>query len=137
MSEDLTALGRRWFEEVWNRRRTETIDELMHPQIRGLIEGGVINNREEFKTARAALLAAFPDLHVNVEDCIGQGPSVVVRWTAAGTHTGAALGLSPTGRAVSFRGITWMIFRDGKMVEGWDAWNQGALMQSLQPGPRP
>jgi len=29
--QDLAALGRRWFDEVWNRRRTETIDELMQP----------------------------------------------------------------------------------------------------------
>ena len=24
-----------------------------------------------------------------------------------------------------------------RWFEGWDAWNQGALVQSLQPGPRP
>jgi hypothetical protein len=31
--------------------------------------------------------------------------------------------------------MTWLIIRDGKIVEGWDAWNQGALVQSLQaPG---
>lgn len=77
MIQDLTALGRRWFEEVWNRRRTETIDELMHPEVRGLIEGGVINNREEFKTARTALLAAFPDLHVTVEDSRDRVPDLI------------------------------------------------------------
>ena len=121
MSENLTALGRQWFEEVWNRRRTETIDELMHPQIRGLIEGGVINNREEFKTARTALLAAFPDLHVNVEDRIGQGPSVVVRWTAAGTHTGAALGQS--GGVVSRHHL-----------DDLPRWQDGRGMGCLEPG---
>jgi len=31
MIQDLAALGRRWFDDVWNRRCTETIDELMQP----------------------------------------------------------------------------------------------------------
>ena len=29
MSSDVKALGRRWFEEVWNQGREETIDELL------------------------------------------------------------------------------------------------------------
>lgn len=29
-------------------------------------------------------------------------------------------------------GLTWIVFRDGKIVDGWDAWNQGALLAMLQ-----
>jgi hypothetical protein len=28
--------------------------------------------------------------------------------------------------------MTWLRFRDGRIVEGWDAWNQGRLLQDLQ-----
>src|ERR1700687_354124 len=38
MSSTNAALARRWFEEVWNRRRTETIDELLDPE-------GVVTSR--------------------------------------------------------------------------------------------
>ena len=31
MSYDLKALSRKWFEEVWNKRRTSIIPELSHP----------------------------------------------------------------------------------------------------------
>jgi steroid delta-isomerase-like uncharacterized protein len=135
MSQDPSALARRWFEEFWNCRRVEVVEELLAPDIRGLIEGGVINGREGFRAACLSLLEALPDLRVDVDDCIAQDDRVAVRWTAAGTHTGTALGLVATGRPVSFRGMTWLIIRDGKIVEGWDAWNQGALVQSLQaPG---
>ncbi|MEO8431043.1 MAG: hypothetical protein ABI592_05995 [Acidobacteriota bacterium] len=30
-------------------------------------------------------------------------------------------------------GMTWLTFRDGRIVEGWDSWNLGRLLQSLQP----
>jgi hypothetical protein len=31
--------------------------------------------------------------------------------------------------------MTWLRFRNGKLVEDWDAWNMGGLMQKLQaPG---
>ena len=30
------------------------------------------------------------------------------------------------------QGMTWLTFRDGRIVEGWDAWNQGALLERLR-----
>jgi steroid delta-isomerase-like uncharacterized protein len=133
MSQDAAQLARRWFEEVWNQQRDETIRELMDPKVHGVLEGGLeVHSTDEFMKARAQLLDAFPDMRVAVEDVIAQGENVVVRWRASATHTGAAMDLKPSQRAVSFRGMTWMVFRDGRMIEGWDAWNQGALLQSLQ-----
>ena len=79
-----------------------------------------------------ALLEAFPDLRVKVEDCIAQDLRVAVRWTATATHTGTGLGLVATNRPVAIRGMTWLVFRDGKIAQGWDAWNQGALLHTLQ-----
>lgn len=58
--------------------------------------------------------------------------NVVVRWRATGTHAGEGFGKPPTGKPISFRGMTWIRFRDGVMIEGFDSWNLGGLMQSLQ-----
>jgi hypothetical protein len=33
---------------------------------------------------------------------------------------------------VSFRGMTWPEFKDGRSVRGWDSWNLGGLLQTLQ-----
>ncbi|HEY8505179.1 MAG TPA: ester cyclase [Gemmataceae bacterium] len=77
-------------------------------------------------------LAAFPDLRVTVEGTVGEGDNVVVRWLATGTHTGEGLGLPPTGKHISIRGMTWIRFENGKMAEGWDCWNLGGLMQTLR-----
>ena len=132
MTAETAQLGRRWFEEVWNQRRDKTISELLDPKISALMEGAEIRGIEDFKKARAELLAAFPDMKVVVEDVIAQGEHVVVRWNATGTHAGAAMGLKPTNRHVSFRGMTWLTFRDRRIVAAWDAWNQGALLERLR-----
>ncbi len=133
MNERNRTLAKRWFDEVWNRRRVETVDELMHPHAVGHLEGLETRGPEGFKAACKALLSAFPDLRIAVDDVIAESGHVVVRWTVSGTHAGDGLGMPGTGRPVRFRGMTWMRFSDdGAMVEGWDSWNQSALFQELR-----
>lgn len=131
MSEQNRALATRWMDEVWNQRREETVGELLSPDAVGHIEGGEVRGAAAFLAYRAQLLSAFPDLRVTIEAMVSDGEIVVVRWRVDGTHHGEGLGFPGTGRTVSFDGITWMVFRDGLLVEGWDRWNQGALMTSL------
>lgn len=56
MATDLALLARRWFEEVWNQRRSETIDELMHADGHGHLEGGEVRGPAQFKAISAELL---------------------------------------------------------------------------------
>jgi steroid delta-isomerase-like uncharacterized protein len=127
-------LSRRWFEEVWNDRRTATIDELLSPDGVGHMESGDLVGVEPFKRIHQDFLAAFPDLKLEIEDIVSDGDDVVVRWRAAGTHAGDGLGLEATHQPVAVRGITWQRYKDGVMVEGWDCWNQEALLQRLREG---
>lgn len=135
MSNENVARSLRWFEEVWNQRRTDTIDELLMEESVAESEGGLLRGPEEFKTRmHTPFLSAFPDLHVTVENTVAQGEDVVVCWRASGTHGGDGLGLHATGRPMSIRGMTWHRYRDGKLVQGWDCWNQEGLMNQLRSG---
>jgi steroid delta-isomerase-like uncharacterized protein len=80
----------------------------------------------------APLLAAFPDLAVTLEGVVAEDDQVVVRWRATGTHTGNSMALPAMGRNISFRGMTWIRYREGKMVEGWGSWNLLGLIQALR-----
>jgi predicted ester cyclase len=51
-----------------------------------------------FKQLISGLLAAFPDLHLTVEDQIVAGDKIATRWVAVGTNS-AALGSVPRNRA--------------------------------------
>ena len=126
------ALALRWFDEVWNRQLAATVDELLAPDAVGHMEGVDVVGPGAFNEARSALLVAFPDLRITVEDTVVEGENVVVRWRAAGTHLGEGFGIRATRTAVAFRGMTWQRIIDGRIVEGWDAWNQGALIESLR-----
>ena len=127
-----TALARRWFEEVWNKRRDATVHELLDPDAVGHLEGLVTHGPAEFLNARSFLLGAFPDLNITVEKTIAEGDNVALRWSVKATHRGDSLGMPATGKSVSFRGITWLRFSNGRIVEGWDSWNQGRLNSELQ-----
>ena len=133
MSAANVALARRWFEEVWNQRRVETIDDLIAPESVCLSPGGELRGPAEFQSrVYEPFVAAFPDLRVTIEGTVAQGDEVVVRWTASGTHTGPGLGLPATGRPIFIRGMTWMRITGGKLAAGWDCWNLRELIESLR-----
>lgn len=135
MSSDNVAVARRWFEEVWNQRRSEAIDELVTADSVCYTDAGTMRGPEEFRKQQfEPFVAAFPDLKVQVEAAIAQDDQVVVRWVATGTHSGGGLGIAPTGRPVTFRGITWVVVRDGKFGEGWQSSDISLILRSLAPG---
>lgn len=132
MANQAAILGRRWFEEVWNDRREEAIDELMAPDAVGHMEGGDVAGPQGFREVRAVFLNALPDMHITVEDVLSEGDQAVVRWRVRATHTGDLLGVPPSHRKVDLRGMSWVTVRDGKLAEGWDTWNLGGLLDSLR-----
>lgn len=81
---------------------------------------------------RAQLFQMMPDLHVTIEEIIAEGDDAVVRWRFQGTHCGDVAGLPASGRLCEFSGMTWLKFRDGQVIEGWDRWNQAAFLQQLR-----
>jgi steroid delta-isomerase-like uncharacterized protein len=128
------GLMKRWFKEVWNEGRVETIYELLDEHISGWgqDEPGVeIRKPADFANFFERIHGAFPDQKVTVEDAFGAGDRVVVRWSAAMTHTGDHLGMKATNKKVRITGITIARIKEGKIVEGWDNWDQLALMQQL------
>lgn len=130
------AVVRRWFDDVWNHRREQTIDDVMTAESFCVADGRTLTGPDEFKEQMyAPMLAAFPDLHVDIDDVLAHGEQVVVHWRAAGTHSGDGVGIPPTGRTVLFRGVTWLYTRDGKFVKGQQYSNIPEVLRSLAPPP--
>ena len=129
---DPATVARRWFEEVWNERRDDTVDELMTDDSHGHVEGGEVRGPQAFREMRAMFLSALPDVRIEVEDVVAEGDRAAVRWRATGTHAGDGFGFPATKQQVHVRGTTWMTVRDGRIVEGWDTWNLGGLLESLR-----
>ncbi|QDT17939.1 ester cyclase [Alienimonas californiensis] len=132
MATETSSLARRWFEEVWVQRRAETIDELVDADSVCHGDDGPVQGPDGFKQQfYEPMVAAFPDLQVQVEAVIAEGDQAVVRWSAVGTHSGDGLGFPATGEAASFRGLTWMQVRDGRLGVGWQSSNIPEVLRTL------
>jgi predicted ester cyclase len=132
MSTPQLELARRWFKEVWNEGRAETIHELMHPEAICHLATGTITGPDAWKsTFWDPFVGAFSEIKVEVEDAISDGERVAVRWSAAMRHTGPHIGIPETGRALRFSGMTWLRVRDGRVVEGWDGWDSTGMLVSI------
>ena len=69
------------------------------------------------------------------EAVIGEGEVAAVRWTARMTHSGDDLGFPATQKRLEITGTTFVRFKDGKAVEGWDNWDMLGLMNAIGQGP--
>ena len=97
-----------------------SIDELVAPDatVRTPLPGDA-TGAQLLKQVWTVLLRGFPDLHLNVEDLIGEDDKVVARIVVAGTHLGDYLGLEPTGKSIAYDEIFIFRFADGRVVETW------------------
>jgi steroid delta-isomerase-like uncharacterized protein len=132
MAQENSALIRRWFDQVWNLGRMEAIDEMASPDVigHGQAQHATDVGLEEFRTFAKDLRRAFPDMKVTIDHTIEQGDQVVARWTATMTHKGEFLGFAPSGKKATITGTSIQRISGGKIVEGWDNWDQlGLLVQ--------
>lgn len=132
MTADLKAVALRWFEEWWNLRRDDVIDEVTTPDCVAVVEGldGVLT-RDGLRQHRRAWLSAVPDVRMEVLFAVTEGDSVIVHWRVRGTHLGPGLGITPSGRPVDFSGFTSLEFQNGLIARGIDRWNRGEMIASL------
>ena len=126
------ALVRRIYEEGLNRGDLALLDQLIDEHIvdHSLFPTGG-SGRDAFKQRFTAVRAAFPDANMTLEDGIGSGDKVVLRWTLRGTHTGAFATIQPTGRHIIVTGINITRIEGGRVVEHWASFDHMGLLQQL------
>lgn len=76
---------RRWFQEVWNEGRTQTVYELLAPEAVATGQRGAeaeIRVPEEFVKFVHEIHGSFSDMQLTIEDILGTDDKVVVRWSA-------------------------------------------------------
>lgn len=115
---------RRWFQEVWNDRREEAIDEMFHPEVKAHGLGDLPIDLADFKAVWRDFHDTFGDLHCEVDDAFGCGDRTACRFTATGIHRG-------TGTPISFEGQTITRWQDGTIVEGWNVIDMAAVYRQI------
>jgi predicted ester cyclase len=146
---DNKAIVRRLFEGV-NGGNPGVFDELLSADyVSHGPRPGQTAGREETKQVVAAILGAFPDSHVALEDLVAEGDRVALRVTFTGTQKGELKSMTmgilpPSGKHVLVTGMYLYRLAGGKIVEEWsNIDNLGLLVQlglfqtSLVPLPAP
>lgn len=137
MSTEYPTILHRWFEEVWNQKRTDTIHELLtdktiHHDLNGPGTGDMVGI-EPYLTFHAGFLGAFPDLHIDLRKVEADGDKLTGHFTVTGTHAGPLGEIPATGKKVRFDGKGICAFTDGKCTEVWNEIDFTKMQYDLDP----
>jgi predicted ester cyclase len=131
MSEQNKQLVRRWFEEVWNEGRRETVAEVLTPDA-VIQEGSAASvGPEGFYPFFDRIHAAFSGIHVILHDMIAEDDRVFVRWSCIMWHTGEGLGMPPTNKGIEVSGMSLVRIANGRFVAAWQNWDMLGMLQQI------
>jgi steroid delta-isomerase-like uncharacterized protein len=114
------AVVRRFYKEVYGDWNMALVDAVVSPSFvsHDWPEGGP-TGPQAFRDYYSAMRSAVPDARYVVDDVIGEGDRVVVRWRMLGTHERAFGDIPASGHAITLQGIAVYRLEDGKLVERW------------------
>lgn len=124
----------RFYAEVINQGNVAVVDELMAPDFvhHGETLFPRIEGSEPIKAGVMGVKNAYPDGHTDVEDLVAEGDVVVCRLSWRGTHQGPFMGIPPTGKVSTWRGIvTYRFNEQGKVIERWTNMDVVGQLQDL------
>jgi predicted ester cyclase len=79
--------------------------------------GGSTGNAAGWKAMAHQLQEAVPDNQTEIDDIIGDGDTVAVRYTCRGTHNGELFGVAATNRTLTTSGIEMYRLSGCRIVE--------------------
>ena len=132
--EHLAALSA--YEALWQPADADTqIDAVFMPGFRDHRPGADGTDVSGFAEHRQAALGALSGLSAKYEPVAGQGQLLAAHATVRGVHTGEFLGVTATGKTLSWREVHLFEIRDGRIAGHWmDAALLSAYLQATGHG---
>src|SRR5262245_17007858 len=126
--EEHKAIARRFFEEVWNQKKLEAIDDIFAPTVMFNVQSVARDSSRQIVAGRRA---AAPHIHVTVKDQVAERDKVSTRRTWRGAHQGPYRGVAATGKKVMWSQISIVRIVGGRIVEDWAVADELSLLQQL------
>jgi steroid delta-isomerase-like uncharacterized protein len=86
---------------------------------------------EGFQTFFKTLASAFPDAKIDLESMVANEDNIAIAYTLTGTHQGEFMGVAPTGKPITARGVQIARFEDGLIVERWGSTDELGILKQL------
>ena len=116
---------------AWQTGNVDGLDEIFDPNfVRHADPFSSANGLVELKRVIKAFKATYPDLKLVFADEFYAENQYAGHWSFTGTNTGPGE-IPPTGKSVSQWGINIIHFKDGKIVEEWDGFDNVPLLEQL------
>lgn len=119
---------RRIYEESLNKRNIAQLQELISDEYTGL---NGLKGAEGFQGPTMSLIKAFPDAQWHIEELLGEGDRVVVKWRVEGTHKEPFQNIPATGNKISVTGMGIYQLKDGKVTATQVQTDRFTFMQQL------
>jgi steroid delta-isomerase-like uncharacterized protein len=136
-AEENKATVRRWVDAAWNSGDFSSAPDLYPPDYMFHFGGMDSRGADGLSGFISAYRAAFPDIHMTIEDLIAEGDKVVWRITTSGTQQNEFMGIPSSGKHMQVRAIVISRFADGKWVEDWVNNDDLGLLQQIGAIPTP
>ena len=114
----------RWFDEVWNHGRRETIFELMLES--SILHDGAeqYHGPEEFARFHDSLRSQFSNFKITPIISLAEGDHACVHWSCSMIH-------DATQKALQLTGTSVVRIENGRFAEAWQTWDAAHLNAQL------
>jgi steroid delta-isomerase-like uncharacterized protein len=96
-----------------------------------------VQGKEGVSAFYASFAKALPDVELTLEDTMGEGDKVAVRYRIRGTHQDELMGVAATGNKVDVDGQSFFRFENGRVVERWQSLDAMTLLAQIDALPAP
>jgi steroid delta-isomerase-like uncharacterized protein len=119
MDTNIKEIAEEYANQVWNDKEISAVDRFFHQDVVVHSLLGDYHGTKSMKTVVEAWLKGFPDLRVDNDIIISENDLVSIQWRARGSHLGEFKDRKPTGKPVSYSGVTVYRFKNNKIIEYW------------------
>ena len=134
-TEENKDVVRRFVAECVNTHREDLLDRFVASDV--TMYAGTPDAAEatrgidELRAAYRRFRVLVPDMQVTHDLLVAEGPYVVARWTATGTHAAELAGAAPTGQPMRWGGTDIYRLEDVRIVEWWRNDDFAGLLRRL------
>jgi steroid delta-isomerase-like uncharacterized protein len=129
--EENIALVQHWL-DAWDSGDPVAFEEVLADDYaHGWAHGQDTQSEDAFLARYVEFAAAISGFDTTVTSMMTDGDLVAVSWTTTGTHSGSLYGIEPTGKSLSWTGISVYRIECGEIAESWTEMDVFSILQQV------
>ncbi|MBN8663625.1 MAG: ester cyclase [Chitinophagales bacterium] len=117
---------------AWNSHRPQEVMECYHEEFRRQdVSNHLSYNKQTLLKVVQSYLYAFPDVSFYIDEVVDNEERIVVCWTATGHHRGKIMNIPPTGKYISFNGVSILHIQNELIMKVWYLWDEASMLRQM------